>query len=362
MHCRDETGSFTKKDKQPVMTSSAITDTGHASVPAVWQYLQMAEALGMETAPCLAAAGIAVELLQDSNRRIPGPALERLLACLIPRSDDPCFGLHTSAFIQPASYSVLGYIAMNCATVGEALACIPLYEKIVGDMGITTVHSQGDNVRVEWHCHFTDPVVRRHVIENVLASWTRYTRWMSGKDEESPLAVVFEHAAPADSALLEEYHNVFGAALHFDQPCSALIVSARQLAHPIRHADPQLLKTLLQHATAVLAMIDEHETVTLKVKNLLRLQLHDTLPRKETIANQLNMTARTLQRRLSDESTSFQALLNELRQELAEYYLLRTQLSVDEIGARLGFAEPRSFHRSFKQWTGRTPGQFRGHG
>lgn len=342
------------------MTTPAISDSGYASVPAVWQYLRMADAAGVDTASCLAQAGIDGMLLQNSNERVSGAALERLLACLIPRSGDPCFGLHTSAYIQPASYSVLGYIAMNCATVGEALACIPLYEKIVGDMGVTTIQRDGDNVRVQWRCNFSNPLVRRHVIENVLASWTRYTRWMSGVDSENPLQVWFEHPAPVDAALLQEYDAVFRTELHFDQPCSALVVAARQLAFPIRHADPQLLQTLLQHATGVLATIDQHESITRKVKNLLRLQLNDALPRKDIIASQLGMTARTLQRRLNEEGTSFQVLLNGLRRELAEYYLLKTPLSVDEIGARLGFVESRSFHRSFKSWTGKTPGQFRG--
>lgn len=334
-------------------------NTGYASIPAVWQYLRMAESLGVDYSPCLVAAAIDPALLQDSNQRVPGSALEKLLACLIPRSGDPCFGLHTSAFIQPASYSVLGYIAMNCATVGEALACIPLYEKIVGDMGVTTTCAIGSDVQVQWHCNFTDPQVRRHVIENVLASWTRYTRWMSGVMDESPVAVLLEHSAPADKACLQEYQAVFNAEVRFDQPCTALIVSQQQLAFPIAQADPQLLATLLQHATQVLAQIDQNESFTRKVKNLLRLQLNEALPRKETIAEQLHMTARTLQRRLSDEGTTFLDVLNELRQELAEYYLLQTSLSIDEIGVRLGFAEARSFHRSFKQWTGTTPGKFR---
>lgn len=319
----------------------------------------MAESIGVETAPCLQQARIAEPVLQDSNQRVPGASLETLLSCLIPRSGDPCFGLHTSAFIQPASYSVLGYIAMNCATVGEALSCIPLYEKIVGDMGTTSVRADGDNVRVQWNCNFTHPVVRRHVIENVLASWTRFSRWISGKESENPQGVWFEHAAPPAVELLAEYQTVFATVPLFNQPCSALIVSRRQLDEPIRQADPQLLQTLLQHATAVLAMIDQHESMAIKVKNLLRLQLNENLPRKETIAQQLHITARTLQRRLSDEGTTFQAVLNELRREMADYYLRQTGLSLDDIGIRLGFAESRSFHRSFKQWYGITPGRFR---
>ena len=335
------------------------SDSGFASIPAVWQYLRMAESCGVATESCLREAGIDPLLLQDNNQRVPGAALERLLACLIPFSADPCFGLHTSAFIQPASYSVLGYIAMNCATVGEALSCIPLYEKIVGDMGVTTVTQAGDNVQVQWRCNFTQPLVRRHVIENVLGSWTRYTRWISGVENESPVAVLLEHDPPADSVALAEYQRVFRTEVCFNQPVSALIVSPRQLETPLRAADPQLLQTLLEHATQVLAMIDRDQSVAVKVKNLLRLQLKDELPRKETIAQQLNMTPRTLQRRLSEEGTGFQDVLNELRRELAEFYLRQSGLSLDEIGQRLGFAESRSFHRSFKQWTGLTPGEFR---
>lgn len=336
-----------------------LSDSGYASVPAVWQYLRMAESCGIDTAACLARAGIRAEVLADNRQRVPGAALEQLLACLIPRSADPCFGLHTAAFIQPASYSVLGYIAMNCATVGEALSLIPLYEKIVGDMGVTRTQPQGEDLCVRWHCNFTDPLVRRHVIENVLASWTRYARWMSGQPHENPLEVWFEHGPPAALGTLQDYAQVFQAPVRFHQPCSALMVSRRQMQHPLQQADGPLLNTLLEHATQVLATLDRHETVTTKVKNLLRLQLQGELPRKELIACQLQMNARTLARRLSEEGTHFQALLNELRLEMARQYLRDTALGIDEIGVRLGFAESRSFHRSFKQWTGMTPGVWR---
>lgn len=339
--------------------TQTVPDSGYASVPALWQYLRMAESRGVDTTACLARAGIDPSVLQDARQRVPGQQLEQLLACLIPLSGDPCFGLHTSAFIQPASYSVLGYIAMNCATVGEALSRIPVYEKIVGDMGFTVTRALGENVCVQWNCNFTNPLVRRHVIENVLASWTRYTRWMTGEETENPQEVWFEHGPPEDAAALAEYQSLFRAPVRFNQSCSTLIVAPRQLQHALRQADPQLLATLLEHATQVLATLDRDESVSRQVKNLLRLQLKDELPRKELIARQLGMNARTLQRRLSEEGTSYQQVLNELRLELAQHYLRHSTLTIDEIGVRLGFAEPRSFHRSFKQWTGMTPGEFR---
>ena len=91
----------------------------------------------------------------------------------------------------------------------------------------------------------------------------------------------------------------------------------------------------------------------------LRLLLKDGLPRKEKVAEKFHMTVRTLQRHLQQAGTSYQEILDQLRQELAEHYLLRSDLAIQDIACYLGFTESRSFHRSFKSWTGQTPGEFR---
>ena len=71
------------------------------------------------------------------------------------------------------------------------------------------------------------------------------------------------------------------------------------------------------------------------------------------------MSSRTLQRKLGAEGTQYQTVLNEVRLELAMYYLENTSLSLDQIAHELGYVESRSFYRSFKQWTGRTAGSYR---
>ena len=84
------------------------------------------------------------------------------------------------------------------------------------------------------------------------------------------------------------------------------------------------------------------------------------MPRKERVAEKFDMTVRTLQRHLQQAGTSYQEILDQLRQELAEHYLLRSDLAIQDIACYLGFTESRSFRRSFKSWTGQTPGEFRG--
>ena len=98
-------------------------------------------------------------------------------------------------YIQPASYSVLGYIAMNCRDIGEGLGQGACLRKIVGDMGVTRTVQAGENTQVRWQCSFDNVGVRRHVIENVLASWTRYSRWV-GFVGSSALGCVSGHSLP----------------------------------------------------------------------------------------------------------------------------------------------------------------------
>jgi AraC-like DNA-binding protein len=336
-----------------------LDDYGFASVPAIKQYLQAAESCDVDCQPILDAANIHPEALLDNNKRVSGQAMERLLALLIPASKDPCFGLHSASFVEPASYSVLGYISMNCSTLRETLANTALFEKIVGDMGVSTTQIEDGLVLQRWDCRFQNPLVRRHVIENVLGSWDIYLRNFAHLDTALADSVWFEHPAPEDPQLLQEYVDVFGCDIRFDQAASGICFNEDFLDMTLPQADKKLLKTLRDHATQVLSEIDRDQPITIRVKNLLRLMLKEREPSSEQIAEKLNMSSRTLQRKLNNEETQYKTVLQEVRLELALYYLENTTLSLDQIAHELGYAETRSFYRSFKQWTGGTAGAYR---
>ena len=330
---------------------------GYTSAPALLIYLRHADSLGLDLAAARAAAGITPEDLADSSKRLPGAVHERLLQHLLLVSGDPLFGLHAARHVQPGSWSVLGYITMNCATLGEAMSRIVPYEKLIGDLGSSRMEMAGDHVRLIWNCHQQDPAIRRHMVENVLASWLIYARWIAEMDK-SPRAVWFEHPRP-DEAQQQDYEAIFGCPVHFAQPCNALLVPLEYLAIGLRQADASLLRTLEEHALTLMAGLDDNQPLPQRVKNALRLLLKDGLPRKEKVAEKLHMTVRTLQRHLQQAGTSYQEILDQLRQELAEHYLLRSDLAIQDIASYLGFTEARSFHRSFKTWTGMTPGEYR---
>ena len=79
----------------------------------------------------------------------------------------------------------------------------------------------------------------------------------------------------------------------------------------------------------------------------------------EMIAGKINMSKPTLYRKLKDEGTSFQELLNRIRMQLMDHYFLEQKLSISEISYLLGFSEAPAFHRAFKKWKGTTPQEYR---
>ncbi|MDP3814857.1 AraC family transcriptional regulator, partial [Pseudomonas sp.] len=200
-----------------------MTDNlGYTSVPSLLKYLRHAEQLDLDIDQALAAAGLTAEDLADNGRRIPSETHERLLAHLLQVSGDPLFGLHCARFVQPGSWSVLGYIAMNCATLGEAMSRIVPYEKLVGDMGVSRIEAEPDHVKLIWTCRHQAEPIRRHLVENVLASWLLYARWIADSDS-SPREVWFEHALP-QGVEIGEYEAIFACPIRFEQSCNALLV------------------------------------------------------------------------------------------------------------------------------------------
>lgn len=336
-----------------------MASLGTISGAALQQYLVSARTLGLDTDAALRHAGITAEEAAGPDCRIPGEKLEKMLNWMIETSQDPLFGLRTSQFVQPGSYDVMGYIAMSASSLQEALSRVALYEKLVGDMGTTETLLRNGLVEVRWNCRHHSQPARRHLIENVLGSWVRYSRWLANNDSLNPAQVLLEHAPPENLALLKEYEQVFGCEVLFNQGYSALVAPMDVLTHKLRQPDPHLLSTLEAHAARKLASLGIETTLAQKIRDIIRETIDTRLPRKEQIADQLDMNIRTLHRRLLEEGTTWQEILNNLRQEIALGYLRDTELSQADIAEKLGYADIRSFQRNFKRQNGITPGEFR---
>ncbi len=336
-----------------------MNQLGYASTPAVLQYLKAGADLGITPKQTLHDTHINPDLLNNQVKRITGDEFQRIIRYLIDKTQDPCFGLKSARYVQPGSYSVLGYMVMNCKNLKDAMTKAPTYEALIGDMGITDISILEDgNTEIRWNCQYTDTTVRMHMIDNVLGSWVNFARFLVDRPDGKPKQIWLERALPSDE-IRKQYEATFRCPIRFNAPYNCIIADEHLLGLPMRQPDAQLLKTLESHAEILMADISKDQPLPLQTKNVIKGLLLEGIPRKEMVAKRLGLTERTLQRRLQQFDTSYQNILDDLRKEQATELLTQTELPIQEIAARLGFSEPRSFHRSFKAWVGTTPGEYR---
>jgi len=336
-----------------------MDNLGFAGTPAALQYIKAAGDYGLSAQTILADNDIDADFLNNKVKRITGTCFQSLIKYLIEKTQDPCFGLKTSRYVQAGSYSVLGYMVMNCKSLKEAMVKTPIYEKLVGDMGVSEVKLLGNgDTEMRWYCSYPDPIVRPHMIANVLGSWVNFARFLVDNPEDNPKKIHFEFEQPDNRSILQ-FQSMFKCPIQFNAPYSAVVMDEGILNQPMRQPDEQLLKTLENHADILMADISHKQPLPLQTKNVIRGLLLEGIPRKEIVAKRLGLTERTLQRRLQQFDCSYQQILDEVRLDQAKELLSQTELSIQDIAAKLGFSEPRSFHRSFKNWLGITPGDFR---
>jgi AraC-like DNA-binding protein len=326
-------------------------------MPAVQQYLQLARQQNIAVDDILQTLDIPAVLLSNNTETISGEQFQQLILALVNRTTDDLFGLHTAAFVQPSSYSVLGFIAMNCQTLGEAMTKIQPFEKLVGDMGITTLAQQGDYFSISWACAFTDTHVRRHMIDNCLASWLTFARYLTG-DVSAPTQVLLSRKQPC-LAQCAQYQALFKCSVVFSQAEDAIIFDKQLLTLPLNKGNEALLTTLESHANLQMRQLNESEKIIDKTLSSISQNLVKGEVSQQGIARCLNLSSKTLQRRLRDENTTFKSLVDKIRLETAQQLLLESSLTLNKISEQLGFSEPRSFFRWFQKKQKTTPGKYR---
>jgi AraC-like DNA-binding protein len=268
--------------------------------------------------------------------------------------NDPYFGLHMGEFAQAGSWSILGYIMMNCKTLGEAFQKSARYSRIIGNLIEARAELRFNKIHVVYFTPPHAPAMSRHCFESTFSSSVRMMRSLTGV-HLSPLEVGFIYPPPESTA---EYRRVFGCPVHFNQKDNWLSLDWSIVNLPVRMANPSLLEQFEQYARDFLAEMERKDETARAVTRIILARLDDETLSIEKVAKEMAVSVRTLQKRLDDEGVVFSDLLRDIRQRLAKKYL-RENYSVEQITYLLGFSEPSVFRKAFKKWSGVTPREYR---
>jgi len=319
--------------------------------------LETAAARGVDAHALAQAAGLAMPLapLPDS---LAAQDYIALLAIGAELTGDAHFGLHVGERMRLGAYSVYGLILLACANFAQAIEQTQRYEQLAHDLGRShlAIEDGSGLACYTWTSHFPDAT--RHLAESVFAGIRSFGSWLAGRPL-APRRLAFAHASDADPA---EYERVLGMVPAFGAPAHLACFDAALLAMPVPNADAGMYPVLQQHAERLLReREDERERhgVVAQVRAAVIRNLANDRVRLAGIAEELGLSARTMQRKLSDAGASFQQVLDAARYALARDYLRQRGLSLADIAFLLGYQEQSAFTHAFREWSGVNPGAWR---
>lgn len=313
-------------------------------------YLQARQ---MCVADFLQEFGLAESLFDAARERIPVDLYERLLIKAGRVAGDPDIGLHVGEYIRPGHFGALGFAVMACRTAAEVYRRHERYEQLVASIGRSRYQRRGDEIHLTWDTG--DQLLHRAVFDETLSSWVTFARWLVNQRDHSALRISFPYPRPQD---VSNHERIFCCELTFSAPHATLVFPAAFMDLPLTQSDPAFSQLMAQRADEELKLLGGGDWIA-----LVRSQIKDLLTEGEVslsqVALRLKLSERALQRRLQEQSLSYQQLLEDTRKRLATDYVRNDRLSLSEVAFLLGFADQSAFNRAFRQWTGETPGRWR---
>ncbi|HEY9642687.1 MAG TPA: AraC family transcriptional regulator [Coleofasciculaceae cyanobacterium] len=325
--------------------------------------LQFAAYQGANIETLCATVGLDPEILNMPDQRIPGSLHLAVWREAVKQTGNKSLGLHLGEAFNLANFGIPGYVLLNCQTLAELLEKFARYNRLFCQLAQVRVSVSGRMVFFECNCDCDLPLHQetceleelRYSVECTFASLLTLVKNITGKPLR--LSAAWFQYEPPDNA--PEYEQVFQTTLQFVKPVNSLIFDASCLDWKILTSNASLLPLFEQHAEAMLDAIDPTQSYTQKVIQAIAHQLRGELPTIPTIARELAISVRQLQRELRAEGTSFQKLFDRTRQELALQHLKDPTAPINDIAFLLGFSDPSAFNRAFKRWTGKTPRSYR---
>ena len=301
----------------------------------------------------LEAAGLTEAELEEPTA-LPTVAQELALWAAIDEAlHDPLAGLSFGSSIHSArAFGIAGYLGRNGPNWDQALDDIARYYPLIGLRG-ARVWREGAITTLTFELPAGLMALRQPAeawAAATVAAWraATFTRGI-------PSEVRLTTPAPERAAA---YKKFFGCPVVFGDGGLAVSWASRDLLHPIPTHDPMNRLYFERVATRALAKTVP-ATVTEAVRREVERALKGGTPSLATVGKRLGQGARTLQRRLRADGTSFEAIVDETRCRLALQLVHGGELSLEETAFRLGFAEPSAFRRAFRRWYGHSPRQER---
>lgn len=316
-------------------------------------------AAGEELPPYLSILGVEEQDLARSDLRVPAERLNSLFERAEQQLGNADSGLHAAQATQIHHLGIIGLLIMNCRYAREVFDLHARYQNLVGNSLKTQYQINGDQCYLESRMTPGHVPFSRHSIDYVFGGWWNLKRTLVG-ELHKPLRIEFPYPTPKDTGELEAF---FAAPMSFGHDVLRVYFEIKYLDFELISADSELKQLIEAQARQRLQQLQGEQAdaspYLARVKQIIAQRLAYGAPSIDEVASELDVSARTVQRRLDQHGSGYSAMLDMVRRDLAGRYIDNAELNLLDVAMMLGFSEQSSFQRAFKRWFGHTPGDHR---
>lgn len=316
--------------------------------------------LGIDPSDFFDKHSVSIDGFKNADQDVPLRIWHALLDETVREKRNPYLGLQACSEADFGDLGPLGFAMHNASNVGVALKTLIQYlSLVVDDTKAELIRIDDTEFQLTYNILNVERPIHRTNIDWNLSFVLRFIRYCLG-ESWSPVSVELMYSEPSD---LSVYDEVVRAPLVFGKPINKIRLLATDLNRSIAGADQRLFNSMI---TALALLKEKSSTVNSSnedlinsIKSLICRQIADGIPKIESIAEDLRISSRSLQRQLASEGCSFKVIVEETREELAKSYIRSTHYSMTEIALMLGYSEVSAFTRAFKRWTHESPLSYR---
>jgi AraC-like DNA-binding protein len=311
------------------------------------------EANGYDAAGIFAAAGIDHVPSNDPLERLTTAQVAALFRQCVELTGNPAVGLTVARFMHPSTLHALGYSLLASSSLRDCCDRLVNYFRLASEQG--EMHITEENDRFCISTHILTEGLAFETIDAWSAFLVRLFRLLY-KPDFAPVAVSL--ARPCPPGYEEQYRKSFHAPVTFDATCCEIYLDRATVDEPLMGGNREIAHQNDRIIEGYLAALDQADIIT-RVKQIIVQTLSSGNCSKQRVASEMAMSPSALQQKLAALDSSFQDLLNQVRQSLALAYMEQARVSITEMSFLLGFADTSSFTRAFRRWTGKSPRDYR---
>jgi AraC-like DNA-binding protein len=337
------------------LRASAVVRESMVSVRVVRGLVEAVEQAGVSSAPLLRAARLEPKPSQSEDGVMPRAEIYRLCELALDLTQDPALGLHWCEHLCESTFNPISHLISHSGTLRQGLQSLLQFHRLLSHAPSIQLTERDNRVTLS-SASLTGESLRVQRLAAEMLVYGIYRIIHSFAPQARPERVSFEYAAPT---YVNEYTRVFDRTERFNQPFTGIVFDQALMDAVSPYKDEDVHNALKVIAERRILRLTQREPFAVRVRDYIVQQGSTHRMEMESVARALDMSARSLRRRLVAEGTSYHAVMNDALAIVAKQLLRNKQLTIQETAYEMGFAETSTFHRAFKRWTGMTPNTFR---